>query len=195
MTRRSKGPRKKTRQKFRVNKRNRGKTPIAFAMQKFEVGRKVNIKINPAIQKGQPHHRFHGYTGTVKGMQGEAYIVHIVEGKKDKNLVILPWHLNAFNPEKKVAREWRDKARIKRERKHTLGAMKKKVAKAKPKKSAEKSIKKEKPVKKPALKEEKKKPASKKKKPEVDAGKKQESKKKDEKEAKKPAAPTFEIIE
>jgi len=111
MTKRSKGPRRKTRYKLQRKKRDRGKSPITYILQDFDVGAKVNIKIDPSAHKGQPHHRFHGYTGTVVGKQGGALIVRIVEGKKKKDLLILPPHLRRFSPEKKEKKAWRTKAR------------------------------------------------------------------------------------
>ena len=45
------------------------------------------------MHKGQPHPRFHGLTGTVVGTQGEAYILSVKVGKKDKTLLVRPEHL------------------------------------------------------------------------------------------------------
>jgi large subunit ribosomal protein L21e len=41
-----------------------------------------------------PHRRFHGLTGEVKGERGRAYIVEIVDGKKQKKLFIRAEHLS-----------------------------------------------------------------------------------------------------
>lgn len=120
MTKRSKGPRRKTRYKLQRKTRDRGKSPITFSLQDFDEGTKVNIKIDPSVHKGQPHVRFHGYTGTVVGKQGGALKVSIVEGKKEKILLILPPHLNLFSPEKKEKRPWRPKARKPAKHPHTL---------------------------------------------------------------------------
>jgi large subunit ribosomal protein L21e len=57
------------------------------------VGESVNIVIDPSIQRGQPHHRFHGLTGTVIRMQGKACVVSTKEGDAVKQLIIRPEHL------------------------------------------------------------------------------------------------------
>lgn len=67
--------------------------PITNRFQKFEEGDLVHIIINPSIQKGQPHPRFHGKTGTITSKKGKAYIVSLKEGNKAKELIIRPDHL------------------------------------------------------------------------------------------------------
>ena len=61
------GPRKKTRYKFKKDLRRRGILPVTLLIQKFEDGQKVHIVCEPSTQKGMPHHRFHGKTGTIIG--------------------------------------------------------------------------------------------------------------------------------
>lgn len=93
MVKRSKGFRSKTRQKLRRNPRKRGLSPITRTLQAFETGEKANIVIDPSIHKGQPHPRFHGLTGTIKGTQGGSYLVDVKDGNKLKVLIIRPEHL------------------------------------------------------------------------------------------------------
>lgn len=93
MVRRSKGLRSKSRHILRIRPRERGYSAITRSLQKFDVGESVNIVIDPSIHKGMPHIRFHGYTGRVKGKQGNAYIVGITVGKKKKTLLVRPEHL------------------------------------------------------------------------------------------------------
>ena len=62
-------------------------------LQKFEEGDLVHITINPSIQKGQPHPRFHGKTGKITDKKGKAYIVSLTDGNKAKELIIRPDHL------------------------------------------------------------------------------------------------------
>ena len=62
--------RKKTRYKFKKELRQRGLPPVTSVIQQFEVGEKVHIVVNSSIQKGMPHRRFHGLTGTVIGKRG-----------------------------------------------------------------------------------------------------------------------------
>ena len=72
MVKRSKGFRSKTRKKLRKTPRQRGLSPITKTLQIFEVGENANIVIDPSLQQGQPHPRFHGLTGTITGTQGNA---------------------------------------------------------------------------------------------------------------------------
>ena len=67
--------------------------PTTNKLQKFEEGDLVHITINPSIQKGQPHPRFHGKTGKITDKKGKAYIVSLTDGNKAKELIIRPDHL------------------------------------------------------------------------------------------------------
>lgn len=93
MVKRSKGIRSKSRQILRKKPRDKGLKSITRALQEFVEGESVNIVIDPAIHKGMPSIRFHGYTGKVEGRQGESYLVGINDGKKHKILVVKPDHL------------------------------------------------------------------------------------------------------
>ncbi len=93
MVKRSKGFRSKTRKKLSKRVRERGLTPITRILQEFAEGEKANIVIDSSLLKGQPHPRFHGLTGTVLGMQGQAYLISVKVGKKVKELIIRPEHL------------------------------------------------------------------------------------------------------
>jgi large subunit ribosomal protein L21e len=90
---RSKGTRSKSRYTMRKKPRTRGVRSVTSALQQFEVGANVSIKIDSAVHKGMPHHRFQGCTGKVEGMQGNAYMVGFNDGKKHKVLIVLPEHL------------------------------------------------------------------------------------------------------
>jgi len=89
------GPRKKTRYKFKKDLRSRGVLPVTRVIQKFEVGQKVHIVCEPSIQKGMPHRRFHGKTGSVVGQRGRAWLVEIRDGNKLKTVISRPQHLRA----------------------------------------------------------------------------------------------------
>ncbi|WP_455391574.1 50S ribosomal protein L21e [[Eubacterium] cellulosolvens] len=93
MVKRSRGFRSKTRKKLSKHPRHRGLSPITRVLQEFDEGEHVNIIIDPSVHKGQPHPRFHGLTGTVLGIQGEAYLLNVKDGNKDKKLLIRPEHL------------------------------------------------------------------------------------------------------
>jgi large subunit ribosomal protein L21e len=89
------GPRKKTRYKFKKDQRRRGILPVTSLIQKFEIGQKVHVICEPSIQKGMPHPRFHGRTGTVVGQRGRAWLLEIRDGGKDKIVIARPQHLKA----------------------------------------------------------------------------------------------------
>ena len=89
------GPRKKTRYKFKKELRRRGLPPVTSVIQKFEVGQNVHIVCEPSIQKGMPHRRFHGKTGTVLGQRGRAWILAIRDGNAEKVIIARPQHLKA----------------------------------------------------------------------------------------------------
>ena len=93
MVKRSKGIRSKSRHILRKKPRDRGISSITKSLQEFEIGENVNVSIDPSIHKGMPHPRFQGYTGTVEGTQGNAYLVGITVGKKHKTLIVRPEHL------------------------------------------------------------------------------------------------------
>jgi large subunit ribosomal protein L21e len=93
MAKASKGSRRRTRKVMQKRPRDRGLSPITRTFQKFEVGDKANVKIDPSIHKGMPHVRFHGHTGTIAGMQGESYVVDVKDGNKSKKIIVRPEHL------------------------------------------------------------------------------------------------------
>ena len=89
------GPRKKTRYKLKKDLRKRGVVPVTSLIQKFDLGQKVHVVCEPSIQKGMPHRRFHGMTGTVVGQRGRAWLLAIRDGQKDKIVIARPQHLKA----------------------------------------------------------------------------------------------------
>jgi len=84
---------RKTRQKFKLHYRQRGKLPLSQYFQEFKEGDKVNLKINSSVQTGQFFPRFHGLTGTVTGRRGFCYEVMIYDRDKEKKLFVHPIHL------------------------------------------------------------------------------------------------------
>lgn len=93
MVKASKGIMEGTRDKFRRSPRERGLSPITRALRTFEVGEKATILIDGSVQKGWPHHRFHGLTGTVVEKRGRAYVIDVRFGGKIKQAIVLPEHL------------------------------------------------------------------------------------------------------
>ena len=82
----------KSRSRKKLTKRVRP-GPITRRIQQFENDDLVHIIIDPSIQKGQPHSRFHGKTARVVGKKGKAYILALKDGNKAKELIVTPEHL------------------------------------------------------------------------------------------------------
>ncbi|MDD1719785.1 MAG: 50S ribosomal protein L21e [Methanoregulaceae archaeon] len=89
------GPRKKTRYKLKKALRKRGIPPVTSVIQTFEIGERVHIVCEPSIQKGMPHRRFHGKTGTVLGQRGRAWMLQIRDGDARKVVIARSQHLKA----------------------------------------------------------------------------------------------------
>ncbi len=87
------GPRKKTRYKLKKDLRRRGILPVTSVIRKFEIGERVHIVCEPSIQKGMPHRRFHGRTGTVVGQRGRAWVLEVPDGESKKVVIARPQHL------------------------------------------------------------------------------------------------------
>jgi large subunit ribosomal protein L21e len=91
----SNGPLKGTRGKLSNDPRERGASPPQRAIQEYDIGQKVHLKVDPSVSEGRFHPRFNGHTGTVVGTQGRAFKVEINDGGKDKTLITRPAHLTA----------------------------------------------------------------------------------------------------
>ena len=87
------GARRKTRQKFSKNYKNRGKISLRNYLQVLETGDKVALQAETAIQSGMYYRRFHGKIGTVSKRLGSCYEVVIYDMDKEKHLVVHPVHL------------------------------------------------------------------------------------------------------
>lgn len=68
-------------------------SPPQRAVERFEAGERVHLRIDPSVPKGRFHPRFNGHTGEILGEQGRAYKVRITDGGKEKTLVTVPAHL------------------------------------------------------------------------------------------------------
>jgi large subunit ribosomal protein L21e len=73
--------------------RKRGMPSLGRYLIPYEVGNKVDIIIDPSIQKGQPHYKFHGRTGTIVEKRGRAYIITFKIGHKDMFIIARPEHM------------------------------------------------------------------------------------------------------
>ena len=82
--------------RFRLRKRrvrDRGVAPLGRILQNYEIGNLVDIIIDPSVPKAQPHYRFHGKTGRIIGTRGRAYIILVLDGKKEKTLMTRKEHM------------------------------------------------------------------------------------------------------
>ncbi|MEM4389325.1 MAG: 50S ribosomal protein L21e [Candidatus Micrarchaeia archaeon] len=61
-------------------------------LKKFAQGERVAIQLR-SDYPGMPHPRYRGRTGLVVGMQGDAYIVEIQDGRGVKRLTVPGVHL------------------------------------------------------------------------------------------------------
>ncbi|MFB6135814.1 MAG: 50S ribosomal protein L21e [Halobacteriaceae archaeon] len=89
----SDGPLKGTRKKLKNTPRERGTSPPQRAIQEFDEGQTVHLRLDPSVPDGRFHPRFDGRTGTVVGEQGAAYRVEVSDGSSTKTLVVKPAHL------------------------------------------------------------------------------------------------------
>lgn len=87
------GFRRGSRSKLTKSPRNKGKISIRNFLQSLTPGEKVILKAEPAIQGGLYHPRFHGRMGEVVGLQGDCYLVSIMDKNKKKHVVVHPIHL------------------------------------------------------------------------------------------------------
>ncbi|WOF15754.1 50S ribosomal protein L21e [Methanoplanus sp. FWC-SCC4] len=87
------GQRKKTRYKYKKALRRRGLAPVTSVIQQFDEGQKVHIVVDPSVQLGMPHRRFHGKTGIILGKQGRAWVLEISDGNSKKVVISRPQHL------------------------------------------------------------------------------------------------------
>ena len=93
MVKRMGGIRRKTRYKFRKQVRSRGKIGMTKYFQSFNVGDRVYLTVESAVQKGMYYPHFMGKAGIIKGKRGKCYEVTINDLGKDKTLIIHPVHM------------------------------------------------------------------------------------------------------
>lgn len=84
---------RKTRDKFKLHYRERGKISISKYYQEFKDGDKVCLKISSQVQYGRFFPRFHGASGIITGKRGACYCVMIKDGDKLKDFYVHPIHL------------------------------------------------------------------------------------------------------
>jgi len=92
----SKGYRRGTRHLLKKESRERGKMRLSKLLYEYQPGNRVVIKIDPAIQKGMPHRRYHGKVGVVVDKRGQSYIVSVTQGEAVKEIIVRPEHLEPY---------------------------------------------------------------------------------------------------
>lgn len=92
MVKSSKGIRRRTRG-LKKSVREKGMVPITRFLQRFEIGERACIVIDPSVHDAQPHPKFQGRTGEITGTCGKAYILKIKDGKKSKSIIAGAVHL------------------------------------------------------------------------------------------------------
>ncbi len=95
MVKKSKGTNFRTRRIFSKHPRKRGLPSLSSMLTTYEVNSRVNIVIEPSVQKSRPHRRFHGKTGLVREKRGNAYLVEVADGNSTKKIITRPEHLKA----------------------------------------------------------------------------------------------------
>lgn len=93
MVKTSKGTKFRTRDIFRKPPRERGLPPPSRLLETYNVGDKVDVIVEPAVQKGQPHRRFHGKTAKVVELRGNSFVVSLRDGGKMKQIIARPEHI------------------------------------------------------------------------------------------------------
>jgi large subunit ribosomal protein L21e len=87
------GFRRKTRYKFKKERREKGKISLQKYFQNFNPGDKVHLTVEPTVQKGMYYPPYIGKIGIVKSKRGSCYEVAIKDINKEKLLIVHPIHL------------------------------------------------------------------------------------------------------
>ena len=94
--RKSKGYRAGTRRLLKKEPRERGKIRLSKLLYEYDPGSQVVIKIDPSVQKGMPHRRYHGKIGTIVNRRGRGYVVSVAQGEAVKEIVVRSEHLEPY---------------------------------------------------------------------------------------------------
>jgi len=92
----SKGYRARTRRLLKKEPRERGKIRLSKLLYEYQPGVRVVVKIDPSVQKGMPHRRYHGRVATVIGKRGRSYILSVTQGDAIKEVIVRPEHLAPY---------------------------------------------------------------------------------------------------
>jgi large subunit ribosomal protein L21e len=94
--RKSKGYRAGTRRLLKKKPRERGKIKLSKLLYEYQPGTRVVIKIDPSVQKGMPHRRYHGKVATVIDKRGRSYVLSVTQGDANKEIIVRPEHLEPY---------------------------------------------------------------------------------------------------
>src|SRR6059058_2519986 len=92
---RSKGIRNRNRTLLRRKPRDKGKNPLGRLLIPYTPGQMVTISINPSVQKGMPHRRYHGRVGTIAEKRGRSYVVEVAGTKTPRIIIARPEHITS----------------------------------------------------------------------------------------------------
>ena len=94
MVRKSKGTLFRSRHILKKSARKKGMPALGYLLRKYTLGDKVALIIEPSVQRGMPHRRFHGKTGTIIGKRGRSYLVSLKDMGREKLIISRPEHLH-----------------------------------------------------------------------------------------------------
>jgi large subunit ribosomal protein L21e len=92
----SKGYRRGTRGLLKKEPREKGKVRLSKLLYEYQPGTRVAIKIDPSVQKGMPHKRYHGRVGTIIAKRGRSYIISVTLGNAVREIIARPEHLEPW---------------------------------------------------------------------------------------------------
>ncbi|MBI4148084.1 50S ribosomal protein L21e [Candidatus Woesearchaeota archaeon] len=93
MGKRKGGYRRGSRQSLRKHHRTQGKISLTRFLAQYKTGDRVSLSAESAYQKGMHHIRHNGRMGHVVAQRGRCYEVTIMDGNKEKLLIVHPIHL------------------------------------------------------------------------------------------------------
>ena len=76
-----------------MKKRDNKRVTITRTLKKLKIGSNVVVKLEPSVQKGMPHPRYHGVMGKIIEKRGKSYLLSIKDHNKEKTLISMPEHI------------------------------------------------------------------------------------------------------
>jgi len=92
----SKGFRARTRRILKKKPRKKGKIGLSKLLHEYKPGNQAVVKIEPSVQKGMPHKRYHGKVAKIVGKRGRSYVISVTQGKAVKEIIVRPEHLEPY---------------------------------------------------------------------------------------------------